>query len=257
MLSQSQTKFINSLKVKKYRQLHSSFIVEGEKGVDELLNSTLSTQKVYACEEWIDSHQDQLESLKIEYQLISPDELKKISDLSTPNQVLAIAVMPDEPTPAPESFEGMALALDGIRDPGNLGTMIRTADWFGIRQVFCSPDSVDVFNPKVVQSTMGSFGRVKIFYTDLENYFVNLQNKIPIYGALLEGEEINKKRFDKAGIILIGSESHGIRPQLRSLISHPLRIPRFTRLTGENQAESLNASVANGIMCFEICKQLF
>lgn len=257
MLSHNQIKHINSLKIKKFRQQHGSFIVEGEKGVSELLSGPLKTVSIFAISDWLDKHEQILKNKNIDYQLITAEELKKVSDLVTPNQVLAIAEMPVTTVPDPSAFSGMALALDGIRDPGNLGTMIRTADWFGIRQIICSADTVDMYNPKVVQSTMGSFGRVNVHYTELPAFFEALPKEIPVFGALLQGPEITGKVFAKAGIIVIGSESHGISKQLIPYVNEPLHIPRFSHSDADNQAESLNASIANGIICYEICKQLF
>ncbi len=257
MLSHNQIKYINSLKIKKFRQQHGTFIVEGEKGVSELLAGPLKTASIFALNEWLVQNEHSLKSRDINYQLITADELKKVSDLITPNKVLAIAEMPAATAPDPITFSGMALALDGIRDPGNLGTMIRTADWFGIRQIICSTDSVDMYNPKVVQSTMGSFGRVNVTYTNLQAFFEALPDGFPVFGALLEGPDITAKTFTKAGIIVIGSESHGISKNLIPYVNEPIHIPRFSDSGADNQAESLNASIANGIICFEICKQLF
>ncbi len=256
MLSHNQIKYINSLKIKKFRQQEHAFIVEGEKGVSELLKSSLKSIKVFALSEWLQTNSILLSKKNIEWQEITVSELKKVSDLVTPNSVLAIAGIPESDIPFPMKFTGMALALDGIRDPGNMGTMIRTADWFGISKIFCSVDSVDAFNPKVVQATMGSFARVNIFYTDLAEYFKNLAKNIPVYGALLEGPDITTKTFTQAGIIVIGSESHGVSAQLIPFINEPVHIPGFSFSGSENHAESLNASIANGIICYEICKQL-
>ncbi len=256
MLSHNQVKYINSLKIKKFRQLNKAFIIEGEKGVNELLNSSLHTHKIYALPEWIRNNEAFCRQKHIELQEITSVELNKVSDLSTPNQVLAIAAIQETIQPKASGFSGMALALDGIRDPGNLGTIIRTADWFGISTILCSPDSVDMFNPKVVQSTMGSFGRVSVFYTSLTDFFKELPAGFPIYGALLEGPDITNKIFMHAGIILIGSESHGLSLELLSYVNEPVHIPRFSPAGSDNQAESLNASIANGIICYEICKQL-
>jgi len=257
MLSHKQVKYINSLKIKKFRQQYQAFIVEGEKGVSELLKSSIIPLKIFALSEWLLQNNTVLRLRNIEWQEITEDELKKVSDLVTPNQVIAIAQIPEIPIPLPSQIRGMALALDGIRDPGNMGTMIRTADWFGIGTVLCSNDSVDAYNPKVVQSTMGSFGRVNIFYTDLPAYFDTLTPDFPIYGALLEGPDITRKTFTQPGIIVIGSESHGISPNLIPHINEPLHIPHIKSSGSLNHAESLNASVANGIICYEICKQLY
>ncbi len=257
MLSHNQVKYINSLKIKKFRQQHRAFIIEGEKGVSELISGSLKPVKVFALGEWLDKNASVLSVKQIEFQEITSGELKKISDLSTPNQVLAIARIPESTVPEPPFSGEMILALDGIRDPGNMGTMIRTADWFGIRRIVCSTDSVDAYSPKVVQATMGSFGRVNVYYTDLLPFVKALPAEIPVFGTLLEGPDLTKKTFTRPGVILIGSESHGISQELISCINEPLYIPRFFNSDADNQAESLNASIANGIICYEICKQLF
>jgi len=256
MLSHNQIKYINSLKIKKYRQQHKTFIVEGEKGISELLKSDLQVIKLYAVSKWIDNNHEILSKRNIELQEITEEELKKVSDLITPNQVLGIAGIPELDSLRQFQFTGMTLALDGIRDPGNMGTMIRTADWFGINTIICSSDSVDVYNPKVVQATMGSFARVHVFYADLPYFFRDISKDIPVFGALLEGPDITQKTFTKPGIVLIGSESHGISRELIPYINEPLHIPHFSHSGTGNQAESLNASIANGIICYEICKQL-
>ncbi len=256
MLSLNQVKFINSLKIKKYRQQHKAFIVEGEKGVDELLNSKLHTLKVYALHEWLDKNIVQLRKKNIEHAEITAEELKKVSDLVTPNRVLAVASIPAFDLPAPDSINSMMLALDSIRDPGNMGTILRTADWFGIRTILCSSDSVDLYNPKVIQATMGSFSRVQVYYIELLDFFKVLPAGTPVFGALLEGPDITNKTFSRPGIILIGSESHGIKNELIPFVNEPLHIPHFSVPEVGNNAESLNASIANGIICYEICKQL-
>jgi len=257
MLSHNQIKYINSLKIKKFRQQHNAFIVEGEKGVSELLDSSLRTIKIFAIKEWLENYSKYQKANTIEIQEITELELKKISDLVTPNQVLAIAGIPENEIQEATELNYMMLALDGIRDPGNMGTILRTADWFGISRIICSSDSVDVYNPKVIQATMGSFGRVKVSHVNLSDFLNNIPKEVPIYGALLEGPDITKKTFTKPGIILIGSESHGISRELIPFVNQPLHIPRFNVSEGKNHAESLNASIANGIICYEICKQLF
>ena len=256
MLSHNQIKFINSLKIKKFRQSHNIFFVEGEKGVSELLRSNLKTIKVFALYEWLQHNIPILENKNIDWQEITVAELNKISDLVTPNQAFALAEIPVLKDPLPSDSGEMMLALDGIRAPGNMGTIIRTADWFGITKILCSNDSVDAYNPKVVQATMGSFARVSVHYIILADYLKNISKDIPVFGALLEGPDITKKNFTRPGIIVIGSESHGISAELIPYINEPLHIPRFSSSGAQNQAESLNASIANGIICYEICKQL-
>ena len=257
MLSHNQIKYINSLKIKKYRYQHKAFFVEGEKGVAELFRSPLHIVKVFALREWIDANYLLFVGRNTEIQEITPDELKKVSDLISPNLVIAIANIPEQELLDMNGFNHMMLALDGIRDPGNMGTIIRTADWFGINKIICSSDSVDVYNPKVVQATMGSFSRAHVFYVDLQLFFSSLPSTIPVFGALLEGPDLSEKSFRKEGIILIGSESHGISEKLVPFVNEPVYIPHFMTNTTSLQAESLNASIANGIICYEICKQLY
>ncbi|NVO20313.1 MAG: RNA methyltransferase [Bacteroidetes bacterium] len=257
MLSKNSIKYINSLKIKKYRQLHNVFIAEGEKIVAELLSGTSQLIAIYATEAWIRENQPGLSGITAEVSVVTEEELEKISDLSTPNKVLALVHLPDQPELQQDDFSEMMLALDGIRDPGNMGTILRTADWFGIRNVACSIDCVDVYNTKVIQSTMGSFTRVNVVYIDLKSLIEIAGPNTPIYGALLNGPSLTDKKFQKAGILMIGNESKGISPELISLITDPIFIPSFTPSVSKSyHAESLNASIANAIICYEISKQL-
>lgn len=257
MLSKNAIKYINSLKIKKYRLEHQAFLVEGEKCVSELLVSSLTTKAVYCTESWHHRYSKMLGNGKFVVELVTENELTKISDLTTPNQVLAVAAMPEPPEPEMKIFSDIILALDSIRDPGNMGTILRTADWFGITHVVCSPDCVDIYNTKVVQASMGSIGRIKVHSMPLAELLSMRPKGTPIYGALLQGETITSKKFLKNGILIIGNESQGISQQLLPLITDPVFIPPF--LHSENSAyhaESLNASVANAIICYEIRKQL-
>jgi RNA methyltransferase, TrmH family len=258
MLSKKAIKYINSLKIKKYRQQYKSFIVEGDKSVTELLGGSIVTKAVYCTESWKSEHAELLSSRNIELYILEESDLPKISDLSTPNKVLAVASVPALKELTPADYEDMILVLDGIRDPGNMGTILRTADWFGIRNIVCSLDSVDVFNPKVVQATMGSFARVNVLYVDLLNFMAMVPKSTPVYGALLEGPPLTDKKFIKPGILIIGNESQGISSGLVPHISDPVFIPPFPPgIPPSYHAESLNASVANAIICYEIRKQLF
>ena len=257
MLSKNTIKYINSLKIKKYRQLHNAFIVEGEKCVAELLKGPFEVTSIFCLEYWKDENTALLSGKKVEISLINEEELYRISDLSTPNKVLAIAIIPPTRELILEDFNDMILALDGIRDPGNMGTILRTADWFGIRNVVCSPDCVDIYNLKVVQSTMGSFARVNVAYMDIVGLISLASGSVPIYGALLEGPLLTDKKFIKPGILIIGNESQGISSTLIPLITDPVFIPRYLPSPIPSyHAESLNASLANAIICYEIRKQL-
>lgn len=257
MLSRNATKFVNSLKIKKYRQEHQAFIVEGEKSVSELLKGGLDIITLYAVGEWLNDNASALRNTNCSIETVTEQELGRISDLTTPNKVLAVVRMPDtEKLPAPD-FSDLILALDSIRDPGNMGTIIRTADWFGIRTIICSPDCVDLYNPKVIQATMGSFNRIRVMYHELGDFLKNAPKGIPVYGALLQGQRISSIKFRKNGILVIGNESRGIAKELIPLISDPVYIPPYVAEgAGTYRAESLNASIANAIICYEIRKQL-
>lgn len=235
-ITKSQVKYIQSLAHKKFRDAEGVFVVEGPKIVAELLQAAkLRPRAVYALPGWIGELPP---SLRSTLTAINESELGRLSALTTPNQVMAVFEKPGFP---PASFDrGVHLALDGIQDPGNLGTIVRLADWFGIATVVCSPDSADVFNPKAIQSTMGSIARVPVCYADPGELIRG--SGLPVYAALLEGEGVyGIGKIDK-GWILIGNESKGIRPELQQLATHRVTIPRI------GHAESLNAAVATGII---------
>lgn len=234
MLSKSELKYIQSLCQKKQRQEERLFLVEGAKLVEELLQTGLKVRKIYALPVWAEknSHLPQLT-------VITEEELEKISNLQTPNQVLAI-VEQAEPAAEPVLANQLTLVLDTIQDPGNLGTIIRIADWFGIHQLVASMDTVESYNPKVIQSTMGSYARVQVWYRPLADFLSTVT--IPVYGALLNGQNMYEVAPQKEGIVLIGNESKGIHADLLPFVSHPITIPRI------GGAESLNAAVAAGII---------
>jgi TrmH family RNA methyltransferase len=248
MLSKNTVKYINSLKTNKFRNKYNKFIAEGPKIVGELLRSQFDVESVYAV--------GQYKSItdKTEITEISEQELKRISSLKTPNQVLAVVNIPDTKTDSDSLKNELVLVLDDINDPGNLGTIIRSADWFGVRHIVCSNNTVDVYNPKVVQATMGSFIRVKTIYTDLNKFFTNLSFTPPVFGALLKGKNIFKMKLPPEGFIIIGNESKGISGNLKQFITHPVMIPSFAQI---ESAESLNASVATSIILAEFRRQQF
>ena len=234
MLSKNELKYIQSLCQKKQRQEERLFLVEGAKLVEELLQTGLNVRKIYALPVWAEKHRH-LPQLTT----ITEEELEKISNLQTPNQVLAVV---EQPVLAAEPIlpHQLTLVLDTIQDPGNLGTIIRIADWFGIYQIVASMDTVELYNPKVIQSTMGSYARVKVWYRPLADFLSTV--RLPIYGALLNGQNMYEVAPLKEGILLIGNESKGIHPDLFPFVSHPITIPRI------GGAESLNAAVAAGII---------
>lgn len=238
MLVKSQVKYIQSLSQKKLRDEEDVFVAEGPKIINELLESAnVVLQHLYAVDEWINAQRSLPEG---KVTAITPSELERISFLHTPNGVLGIFRKPV--FPGNDDYRNrVSLMLDTIQDPGNLGTIIRCADWFGIRTVICSRESADVFNPKVVQSTMGSITRVQVVYDDLPS-FLQKHREVPVYAATLQGTDLTDMKPLKEGIILIGNESKGIGEDVLALAQHRITIPR------RGEAESLNAAVAAGII---------
>ena len=236
-ISKNQLKLITSLSQKKYRQKHHLFIAEGIKVVNELLNSSLEVEILFCA----DDFKTAISEDKITR--ISELELKKISSLKSPNKVLGIFKIPEE-----KQLEntGLILALDAINDPGNLGTIIRLCDWFGISQLICSKDTVDCYNQKVVQASMGSLTRISIHYTDLEDY-VSTTN-LPTFIANMDGENIYKTILPKEGIIILGNEANGVSKEVKKQIQRTISIPRFGKT---QETESLNVATAAAILLSE------
>jgi len=249
MLSKNRIKFIASLRLGKFREQHRQFVVEGTKMVAELLHSGFRCEQLYATQGWLGENELLLKSAKSPIEPVSDREMNQISNLSTPPGVLAVAGMPEWSIDDAFPVDSLVLALDGINDPGNLGTMIRTADWFGISSIVCSHDTVDAYHPKVVQATMGSVFRVKVIETDLAEYLGRVRLKqLPVYGALMDGKSIYEPGLSaSSGVLVIGSESHGIRPNILPLISQALTIPRVKH-DKTAAPESLNASIATAIL---------
>ena len=237
MVVKSQIKFIKNLQQKKYRTQNKLFVVEGIKTVRELLNSSLKVYKVYVT----DSTVLELEGDFVE--VISDGELKKMSGLSTPNKVLGVFHIP---VPGPLDFSDWVIALDDVRDPGNLGTIIRLCDWFGVKTLLCSSNSVDSYNPKVLQATMGSISRVNIVYGDLPRILSN--SEVPVYGAFMDGTEVYQEKFPKKGILVMGNEANGVSEAIEALIGKKISIPQF----GPKTTESLNVATATAILLNEI-----
>ncbi len=239
MLVKQKVKYIQTLGQKKFRQQEGLFIAEGPKLVAELLEADAgSVKEVYAVKDWLDEHQKLLHKTAVTE--ITEIELEKISQLTTPNKVVAIVQQygVNEPIIVKDRI---TLALDNVQDPGNLGTIIRIADWFGIEQIVCSIDSADIYNPKVVQSTMGSIARVKVYYVELYEW-LTAQKEVSIYAAALEGEDVTTMKKIKEGIIIFGNESKGISPEIVNLANVKITIPR------KGKAESLNVAVAVGVV---------
>lgn len=239
MVTKSELKYIQSLSDKKVRLETGCFIAEGVKMVGEMIAAGYPLKAVYALDSW-ESPDTSLEVTRIE-----AFELEKMSMLQTPNQVLAVAMMPHKKEVL--NLEGpLTIVLDGIQDPGNMGTIIRTADWFGITQIVASEDTVDVYNPKVIGATMGSFMRVSVTYKNLAEWLPTI--KLPVYGALLEGENVFTIKTPQKGLLVIGSEGKGIRENIFEFITHPVTIPKI------GDAESLNAGIAAGIIVAQLTR---
>jgi TrmH family RNA methyltransferase len=253
MISKSQLKYIQSLGQKKYRDEEGLFIAEGPKLIKELLQeNNVSIKWIFGLDEWIAEHEEFLKGLDVI--AISESELERISQLKTPNQVIAVIEKFDVREPGTKGK--ISLVLDTIQDPGNLGTIIRTADWFGVSQMICSHDCADVYNPKVVQATMGSIARVSVFYTDLFTW-IKQQDQIRVYAAALEGKDVAKMSALTEGLIIIGNESRGIHEDLLQLTNEKITIRPKTVLddsAGQGKPESLNAAVAAGIVLSYLAK---
>ena len=237
MIIKNQLKGIPRLQQKKYRLSHQLFFAEGIKVIQELLTSNFELDHLYTTK------MDFPEVPNDKKSVISETDLNKISALATANTCLAVFKIPKDRT-IEES--GIILALDAVRDPGNLGTILRLCDWFGINQIVCSKDAVDIYNPKVVQATMGSISRVNVSYEDLESYITN--TKLPVFGTFMDGDNIYKTKLPQEGIIIIGNEANGISPELEKIITNRLTIPRFGSL---QKTESLNAATATAIVLSE------
>lgn len=248
MISASKIKYVKSLGVQKFRKLHQQFVVEGPKMMDELFASDFTLVEIFAVEDWIDEHRALPEMYRKQITKVTEKELSRLSSLKTPNQVVATVNIPEREI-SQKVFGKLLLVLDGISDPGNLGTMIRTVDWFGIQNIVCSSDCVELYNPKVIQATMGSLFRVKVFYGDLNAIFTKFGSDIPVIGTMLDSENIYNIEFPEQAMIVIGSESHGISPKIQKLLTRRITIP-----ASGSGTESLNAAVATGIVCSELMR---
>lgn len=244
MFSKSQIKLIRSLSQKKYRHKHKLFIVEGKKAVNELLESNLKLHFLFTTENVFNVEEDKL-------YVVSEAELKKVSQLSTPQKALAVFHIPEV---RPLKEEGLLLALDGVQDPGNLGTIIRMCDWFGLDQLICSEGTVDCFNPKVVQATMGSIGRVQVNYLNLPPFLNRIKMKLPVYGAFLQGSDVYQAALPSEGLLVMGNEANGISPEVEAEILKKLSIPRFGK---SKETESLNVATATAIFLSEFSRRIY
>lgn len=244
MISKNKIKYIRSLELKKIRNKEGKFVAEGHKVVDDLL-VLQPADLIVAIGEWLKGKHFPAQTEVIE---VTEEELKKVSFLQHPQQVLAVFKQATSGDYSINTNE-LNLALEGVQDPGNLGTIIRIADWFGITHIYCSQDTADVYNPKVVQATMGSIARVKVEYGNLLGLVESLPDDVPVYGTLLDGDNIYQQTLENRGLIVMGNEGKGISPALAKKVNHKLLIPNFPE--GRATADSLNVAIATAITCSE------
>ena len=261
MISKNQIKFIRSLELRKNRRQSGLFIAEGPKVVGDLMKRQLPAWVVATPEwlqaEWAPVAGNRKDVGEVQVMEVTEEELKRVSCLQHPQKVLALFALPDAGDEGNRDGligdDRLLLALDGVQDPGNMGTIIRIADWFGIDTILCSPDTADAFNPKVVQATMGSIARVRLVYTDLVAFCRTLPADYPVYGTLLDGSDIYRQPLTAHGIIVMGNEGKGISPALRQLVNRRLLIPQFGGAVG---AESLNVAIATAITLAEFRRRV-
>ena len=239
MFTKNQAKLIKSLDEKKNRVEHGLFLVEGEKSVSELLDSDFEIDFLLTTTEFFDKYGEKIREKSKSYEIVNQFELEKVGTFATNDSALAVVHQKINKIFEIEKDE-IILTLDEIKDPGNLGTIIRIADWYGIKNIVASKETVDFYNPKVITATKGSFTRVNIFYTDLKDFLS--EQKLPIFGAFLNGENIHKTQFPSSGILVMGNESNGINKEIEKLITKKITIPAY------GKAESLNVAIATAII---------
>lgn len=246
MLSKTKVKYIRSLELKKFRNEYNSFVAEGNKLVADLLPA-FECELLLAQSSWMATQGDIPAK---ELLAVNEEEIRKASFLKNPQEVLAVFKRPNWSMEEVKPSEQLILALDGLQDPGNLGTIIRLADWFGIEHIVCSLDTADVFSPKAVQATMGALAHVKVHYTELENFLKEQEaHSVPLYGTFLDGENMYTKSLSETGILIMGNEGNGIRPSIEALIHQKLYIPSYP--AERETSESLNVALATAVVCAE------
>jgi TrmH family RNA methyltransferase len=252
MISKSLLKQIKSLEQRKFRKETGLFVAEGGKTVQDLLDLGIEATSIIASEEWLKSHKLNTRTAII---IAGEEEMKKASFLRTPQGVLAVFKQQFHKTDLTAPERELCLALDNVQDPGNMGTIIRIADWFGIKNIYCSNGTVDIYNPKTVQATMGAIGRVKVHYTDLPDMIASLNGKAPVYGTFLDGESIYSHPLSENGLVIMGNEGSGIGKECEKHINERLLIPNYP--AGCKTSESLNVSVATAIVCSEFRRRKY
>lgn len=255
MISKSTIKLINSLTQKKGRLKENFFLVEGDKNVAEVLKSAYSVENLFATNAFISENEQICRKAKFIF-ATDKTEIKKASLLKNPQNSLAICILPNQKETPNVLPKNLTIYLDGIQDPGNLGTIIRICDWFGIEQLLCSSDTVDLYNPKVIQASMGSFTRVNVLQISFDTLFeIANNNIIPVYGAFLNGENVYTQQFPEQAILILGNEGNGIRKEIENKIDKKISIPSFSK--NREKAESLNVSVATAIFCSEFQRNIY
>lgn len=248
-LSKNRIKYIHSLELKKNRKAERVFLAEGHKLVEELLGH-LPCRFLIATSEWLSHHA----ALPVDdITEVAPEELSRASLQKAPQQVLAVFEQPNNTINLNSIRHSLCLALDGIQDPGNLGTIVRIADWFGIEHIFCSPDTADIYNPKSIQATMGAIARVQLHYTPLPALIRSL-NDYPVYGTFLDGENMYGKVLSSHGLIVMGNEGNGISKEVEALVNRKLYIPNYP--SDRATSESLNVAIATAVVCAEFRRQV-
>lgn len=251
-ISKAKIKLIASLQQRKHRREEGLFTAEGTKCVLDLLPH-FRARMLVATYAWLQEHKAELQYFTAEVYQATSSQLKQMSALSTPSEVLAVFEIPDWAVPAPEELKGnYTLLLDGIQDPGNLGTIIRCSDWFGVHRIVCSPQTADVFNPKTVQATMGALARVQVTYTDLPEWTGKIiaETHLPVIGTLLDGNTICDTSLPAEALIVMGNEGKGLTPRMRELLTLKLLIPSFP--PDAEKVESLNVAMATAIVLYDL-----
>jgi RNA methyltransferase, TrmH family len=241
MTSKAKLKYINSLQIKKIRKQSQEFLVEGAKSVLELLNSDFEITSLYLTDNFVQNYFQILKSKNTNYEIVKEGDLSRMGTYTSNNAAIAIAKM-KENKPLYLSSDEFILILDEVKDPGNLGTIIRIADWYGIEKIICSEDTAELYNPKVIASSMGSFTRIELYYCDLLSYMAKVKGS-NVYAAVIDGKDVHKVDFSKKGYVLMGNESSGIHKDLYPFVTDKISIP------GKGKAESLNVAVATAVIC--------
>ncbi len=251
MISKNRIKYVRSLEMKKYRKAEGVFVAEGHKLVGDLLD-VFECKYLAATSEWLSAHEAWIEQRKnrVEVDEVTDEELRRVSFQETPQQVLAVFRQPIYEVNVDEVVSRqLCLALDDVQNPGNLGTIVRLADWFGIEHIFCSKGCADIYNPKTVQATMGGMAHVQVHYVDLPQMLQGLAGDIPVYGTFLNGDNMYQKELENRGVIVMGNEGKGVSKEVEAFVTERLYIPNYP--AGRETSESLNVAIATAIVCAE------